>query len=231
MSRGETAAPLIGVTGPARGGRTAWLFTRQALRLAGARVCRLSPAAPTPSQPLAGLVIGGGDDIDPARYGEVPRVAIQLDRERDALEWQMLARATEAGLPVLGICRGAQLISVFYGGTLHQDLTELIAGWVLRRTVLPRKRIVIESGSRLRAIMATLETRANSLHHQAIKQLPGGFRVAAHDTDGVIQALEGINGRFCLGVQWHPEYLLQRRSQRRIFQALVAAARRGGHWP
>lgn len=226
-----STTPLIGVTGPVHGGRTAWLFTRQALRLAGAQSWRITAHSPLPSQALDGLVIGGGDDIDPARYGEAPRLAITLDPERDELEWRMLSRAVAAGLPVLGICRGAQLINVFHGGSLHQDLVELIAGRVLRRTLLPRKRIVIEPDSRLAAIMRTTETLANSLHHQAVKQLASGFRIAAYDSDGVIQAFEGSAGSFCLGVQWHPEYLPQRRAQRRIFRALVAAARAGGAWP
>ncbi len=226
----RSKVPLIGVTGPVHGGRTAWLFTRQALRLAGAHSQRITASSRALSRPLDGLVIGGGDDIDPARYGEAPRLAIKLDPERDELEWRMLGQAVAAGLPVLGICRGSQLINVFHGGTLHQDLTELIAGRVLRRTLLPRKRIVIEPASRLAAIMGTTETLANSLHHQAVKQLAPGFRISAYDSDGVIQAFEGKAGLFCLGVQWHPEYLPQRRAQRRIFRALVAAARAGGAW-
>lgn len=217
--------PLIAVTGPRRQGRTAWLFTRYALRQAGARTCRLVPGTPLPTQPLHGLVIGGGDDIDPARYGEAPRVSIRLDQDRDELEWRMLEHAHAGALPVLGICRGAQLMNVFHGGNLHQDLTELLAGRLLHRTVLPRKRIRLEPGSRLQTIMGTSETHANSLHHQAIARLAAGFRVAARDSDDIIQAIERETPGFCIGVQWHPEYLPQRHAHRRIFRALVNAAR------
>ena len=219
------AKPLIGVTGPARGGRTAWLFTRYALRQAGGRAVRIHPANAKTDYDLAGLVIGGGDDIDPHRYGEAPKLHAKLDRQRDALEWRMLEYAEQRSLPVLGICRGAQMMNIFHGGTLHQDLSAVFEHLILRRTVLPRKRIRIEPDSDLRSIMDTHETLANSLHKQAVNQLATRFRVAACDDDGIVQAIESTADRFELGVQWHPEYLPQRRAHRRIFKALVTATK------
>lgn len=219
------AKPLIGVTGPVGRGRTAWLFTRFALRRTGARAIRISPADrhPPPAE-LAGLIIGGGDDIDPHRYGEAPRLEVKLDRKRDALEWRMLEYAQTRALPVLGICRGAQMLNVFHGGSLHQDISAVFENLILRRTVLPRKRIHLKPGSRLQHIMGGHETLVNSLHNQAVNRLAEGFAVAARDSDGIIQAIESTGSRFELGVQWHPEYLPQRRAHRRIFQALVEAA-------
>ena len=220
----EHKRPLIGVTGPRQHGRHAWLFTRFALRRAGARAVRIMPSSDPLKTPLDGLVIGGGDDIDPHRYGAVAKLAIKIDRERDDLEWRMLEYAEQHTLPVLGICRGAQLLNVFYGGTLHQDIRDIVQNLILRRTVLPRKSIYIRSGTHLQNIMATLKTRVNSLHHQAVDRLADGFRVAAHDGDNIVQAIEHIDRQFLVGVQWHPEYLPQLRNQRRLFQALVTAA-------
>jgi putative glutamine amidotransferase len=218
--------PLIGVTGPAgRRGRIPWLFTRYALHRAGARAWRITTSNQQPIPELAGLIIGGGDDIDPQRYGESAELSVRLDRARDQLEWQMLDYAGCRNLPVLGICRGAQLLNIFYGGNLHKDLKAVFQQLVLRRTVLPRKQIQIEPDSRLMTIMGSTETRANSLHHQAVNRLADGFRIAAHDVDNIVQAIEGCSERFLLGVQWHPEYLPQQRAHRRIFVALAAAAR------
>lgn len=217
--------PLIAVTGPVQRGWTAWLFSRYALRLAGARTIRVTPDSPEPKVPLDGLLIGGGDDIDPERYGQTPRLAVRINRERDELEWRMLERAAREQLPVLGICRGAQLLNVFHGGDLHQDLYDVFENLVLHRTVLPRKRILVEPDTRLAGIMGRVEVRINSLHHQAVDRLAAGFRVAARDSDGIIQAIEATGEHFMLGVQWHPEYLPQSRAHQRIFAALSWAAR------
>lgn len=216
--------PLIGVTGPVKRGWTAWIFASYALRLAGARTCRLTPASSSPPEPLDGLVIGGGDDIDPERYDQVARLSIRLDRERDALEWEMLEQAAQGDIPVLGICRGAQLLNIFYGGSLHHDLMDVFENLVLRRTVLPRKRIDIDSTTRLAEIMGVTEVRVNSLHHQAVDRLATDFQIAAKDDDGIIQAIENTQRRFMIGVQWHPEYLPQSRPHQRIFSELVQAA-------
>lgn len=215
--------PLIGVTGPVKRGWTAWIFAHYALRLAGARTCRLTPADHRCPEPLDGLVIGGGDDIDPERYGQVAKLSVRLDRERDALEWEMLEQAAHHDLPVLGICRGAQLLNIFHGGTLHHDLMDVFENLVLRRTVLPRKQIYIDSAAQLARIMGVTEVRANSLHHQAVDRMAPGFHIAAKDDDGIIQAIECTERRFMIGVQWHPEYLPQSRPHQRIFSELVQA--------
>lgn len=138
----------------------------------------------------------------------------------------MLEQAVRDDLPVLGICRGAQLLNVFHGGTLHQHLMEVIENLVLRRTVLPRKTITIDPQSQLAKIMGGVaELRVNSLHHQGVDRLAAGFCVAARDDVGIVQAIEHMKNRFMLGVQWHPEYLPQSRTQQMLFSALVRAAK------
>ena len=137
----------------------------------------------------------------------------------------MLELANERHLPVLGICRGAQLLNVSRGGNLHDDITDMLARGKPMRTPLPRKKIIIEAGSQLAAIMGDESCRVNSLHHQAIDRLGDSMRVVARDSDNIVQAVEVVDERFQIGVQWHPEYLPQRRRHRQLFRALIAAAR------
>jgi len=205
----------------------AWWFTRRALRLSGASATLLTPAKDLRAlDRLDGVVLGGGSDIDPARYREEPAVETRYDSARDEFELRALEHAVGAGIPVLGICRGAQLLNVFLGGTLHQSLQEAVPGFRPRRMIFARKGIVIDEGTRLHDIMQTTNLRVNSLHKQGVSRLGDGLRVAARDDLGVVQAIEGDGGshRFLVGVQWHPEYLLGSRSQRRLFRSLVRAA-------
>ena len=219
-------APLIGVTGPDGGPRPAWHFTRLALCLAGARAVRLRASRADLPEPLDGLVIGGGDDIDPAMYagddtGRAPR-----DPKRDAFEKRMIEQAVEQGLPMLGICRGAQLINVVMGGDLHGDVRPMRRRTSNRRHLTARKVVKVRRGSRLGAITRRRAMRVNSLHEQAVRRLGRGLRVVSRDRDRIVQAIEGTGRQFVLGVQWHPEYLPCLRAQRRLFAGLVRAARK-----
>jgi putative glutamine amidotransferase len=219
-------APVIGVTGPARGGHSGWSLTWFALRRAGARPLRLRP--PFRSQQLeslAGVVIGGGANIDPARYAQASSIEYVYDMERDEFEWQVLIHAAERKLPVLGICRGAQLLNVFHGGSLWQSLIDDMPGLRLRRSVLARKLVRVEPKTLLSNVLRTAEIKVNSLHRQGIKDLGEGLRVSALDADGIVQAVEATTLEpFVLGVQWHPEYLPQP-PHPRLFQTLVHAAK------
>jgi putative glutamine amidotransferase len=147
------------------------------------------------------------------------------DRDRDALERDLLKKALERALPVLGICRGAQMINVVLGGDLHRELHEFYVETPQLRTVLPRKTVEIVAGSRLAKLLGPNPCAVNALHHQAVRKLGQGVTVAACERSGIVQAIEAADYPFVIGVQWHPEYLPQHPRQRRIFEALIDAAR------
>jgi putative glutamine amidotransferase len=147
------------------------------------------------------------------------------DRARDALESSLLREALRRDAPVLGICRGAQMINVALGGDLHPDLAEFYVEAPQLRTVLPKKTVRIEPGSHLARAVGGTDCAVNALHHQAVRKLGDGLTVVAREANGVVQAIEHGTHTFVVGVQWHPEYLPQHPRQRRLFEALVAAAR------
>lgn len=147
-----------------------------------------------------------------------------LDHARDELELALLAQADEDGAPVLGICRGAQLMNVFRGGTLHRDLSSFYAEAPNPWTVFPRKWITIDPASRLARALGVTRCRVNSLHRQAVDDLGGPLAAVAREDNGVVQAVEGEGASFFVGVQWHPEYLPQRPEQRCLFRAFVDEA-------
>lgn len=224
--------PTIGVTSSRGRAVVMWGFYWLALTLAGVRPIRLlaPPAGEAAHLPeLDGLVVGGGDDIGAGLYDGEPGLDVRIDPARDALELALLEQAEKRRLPVLGVCRGAQMMNVFRGGTLHQDLSE--AG---HRAVppmwspLPRKRVSADPDSRLAAITGRAAMTVNSLHHQAIKTPGDNLTVSAHDSFGVVQAIEDRSRPFHVGVQWHPEFLIFQKAQRRLFAAFVRAVRQTG---
>lgn len=220
--------PLIGVTGSRRGGRRTWLLHRFAIWRAGGRAVRLTPrrlpALDDIARKLDGLIVGGGDDIAPTIYGGRVHPGIRLDPERDALEMQLLDLFAPTGRPVLGVCRGAQMINAHLGGTLLPDIYEANADLPRLRTPLPVKHVHFEPDSRLRAILGREICKVNSLHHQAVDRLGGGLRTVGRDRWGFVQAIEGVGERFLIGVQWHPEFLVFTPAQQRLYRGLVGAA-------
>lgn len=251
------ARPLVGVTGPNRGGRAAWLFTRLALWRAGARAVRITPARTFHPEQLRALVIGGGADVTEPLIGpdlslppppervRWPRRVIDLllapfvllfrylfavhrhgiDRARDALEVSLLEHAKRNDLPVLGICRGAQLMNLVEGGTLERDIDDLYDERPELYTVLPRREVELTTGSLLHTIVGRHRLLVNSMHFHAVKEPGPGYIVVAREPRGVPQAIEHKTRSFWLGVQWHPEYLPQQKPHQELFRALVAAAR------
>lgn len=223
--RGD-ARPLVGVTGSDRGGRFMWTCNRLALWRAGARAVRITPAHPVEIDGLDAVVIGGGDDIEPSVYGMEVTPAVRIDPERDRMELRVLDRARARGTPVLGICRGSQMINVHEGGSLHRDIYEAYEGAPRLRTVLPKKRVAVAPESRLRSLLCGREVcMVNALHHQSVDRLGRGIEVAARDEAGIVQAIEARGRDFLLGVQWHPEFLVADPCQQNLFRALVARAR------
>jgi putative glutamine amidotransferase len=216
--------PRVGVTGNARRWSPSWWSTRLALRLAGAQAERISVRHAASGRPLSALIIGGGDDIGPEHYGGDIQAKVRSDPERDKLEMDWIERALAQGIPLLGICRGAQLINVVLGGTLHQDIRPMRVHTYNRPGLLPTKQVRVDAESRLAGVCGKVRLRVNSLHHQAVRQPGEGLRVVAWDLDNIVQAVEAADGRPVFGVQWHPEYLCYLPAQLALFRWLIRSA-------
>ena len=174
---------------------------------------------------LSALVIGGGDDIAPEHYDGDINAQVKTDPERDALEIRWIRAALDDAIPMLGICRGAQLINVVLGGTLHQDIRTLRRQTYNRPGLMPTKQVWLEADSRLAMICGKTKLRVNSLHHQAVDQVGKKLRVVGWDLDRFTQAVEHTGDRRIIGVQWHPEYIFYLPAQFAIFRWLLADAR------
>jgi putative glutamine amidotransferase len=186
---------------------------------------------------LDGLCLAGGVDVDPAYYGEQRHPQLgQVDAARDATELALARWALAADLPILGICRGIQLLNVAAGGSLYQDIPAQLpaAGrhdFRLAESAWerPTHQVAVEGGSRLARVLDATEAQTNSFHHQALKRVAAGFAAVAWAPDGVIEGIEAPAQRFALGVQWHPEGMFNSDPRaRRIFEAFTAAAQPAG---
>lgn len=172
---------------------------------------------------LDGLIITGGKDVDPAAYGAQPHPATDSPApDRDGWEFALLAAALQRRMPVLGICRGAQVLNVALGGSLHQHLPDVVGHSRHRMAdaVFTTSTMIITEGSRLHALVGPT-LAAQCYHHQAIDRLGAGLMVSAVDGEGVIEAVELAGPEFVVAVQWHPEQTLD---ELRIFHGLVEAA-------
>ena len=217
--------PVIGVTVSRRSGWRIFPLMKLSLWIAGARAVRWQAGSDKVDlEAVDGVVIGGGDDIAPTLYGGEIVVGVRLDPERDALESEVLEGAFKRRLPILGICRGSQMLNVVLGGNLHQDAYS-VYDLKRYRTILPRKCVNVTPDSLLCRTARLRQFHVNALHSQAVDRLGVQLRVAARDSGGMIQAIERIVDPFAMGVQWHPEHLFYRRAHRRIFFALAQAAR------
>lgn len=160
---------------------------------------------------LDGLLFSGGLDIQPCNYGEDPHPSIDAgDPQLDQLELALAHWALEEDIPMLGVCRGMQLLNVAMGGTLYQDLGDQYPGSMQHCNVdLPRTHLIhhvyVETGSRMEEVLGTHEFLVNSLHHQAIKKLGSGVHISGRADDGVPELLEAPNYRFVMAAQCHPE--------------------------
>ena len=179
---------------------------------------------------LAGLLMTGGDDLDPARYGRGRRHPgeVPLNPLRESFDLALLEEALRLGLPLLAICLGMQEMAVLRGGGLHQSVSAEVPDALPHKAAegaeLPRHPVILAEGSSLRAILGR-ETEVNSTHRQAVSRPGAGQSVAARAPDGVIEALEAQGPGFAIGVQWHPELMTGDPGQLALFEALVERAR------
>lgn len=213
--------PRVGVTGNGRRWAPSWWFTWVTLRLAGAAPERISIRHAPSGRPLDALIIGGGNDIGPEHYGGDLDAKVKADPERDRLEIEWIRKALMNNIPLLGICRGAQLINVVLGGTLHQDIRPLRKRTHNRPGLLPTKQVRLDSSSLVAQVCGKELLRVNSLHHQAIKDPGKELKVVGRDLDEITQAVECTASRRIIGVQWHPEYLFYLPSQFALFRWLI----------
>lgn len=180
---------------------------------------------------LDAIVLPGSPvDVDPSRYGSSRHpAAAQADPAREATDSALLAHSLEEGKPVLAICYGIQILNVFLGGSLIQDIPGEMHTRIQHAAAKgenePFHEVAIESGSRLADIASDERIQVNSSHHQAIRQLGHGLRVTARSSDGIIEAVEQVGSNRVIGVQWHPERMVEDRIARALFDDLVATAR------
>ncbi len=178
------------------------------------------------------LVLTGGADVDPALFGANPsRLLGSVDERRDAFEIALYRAFRAAGKPVLGVCRGHQVINVAEGGTLHQHLPDVDGSWQHSQRDMhgrPLHPVRLEAGSRLAEAFGSTEIRTNTYHHQAIDVPGAALKVVARTDDGIVEAVEEKSGSFVLGVQWHPEMsYVAFPEQRAPFDLLMAAVEQG----
>jgi putative glutamine amidotransferase len=240
-------APLIAIPtyhlGPGRVGNWQGAYALPepyvaALGAAGARTALLPPSQPAGPEellaPFDGLLLAGGGDIEPARYGAADHPAqYGTDPDRDELELELARAAVRLGTPTLGICRGVQLLNVAFGGTLVQHLPD--AGGQAERRVEHRDEakqamhgLRVEPGSRLAEALGQVEAEGLSHHHQGLDRLGKGFRPVAWAPDGLVEGIEREEG-WTVGVLWHPESTAAADPvQHRLLSAFVDVASRRG---
>lgn len=228
--------PVIGLTSylePAKWGAwdqpaalIPWNYVNK-LQAAGATVVLLPPDADNHDaiSRLDGLVMAGGADIEPARYGAAHQEGTDKPRvERDASELGLYRAAREAKLPVFGICRGLQIMAIAHGGSLHQHLPDVVGNTLHRDApgTFNNHGATFTPGSLIAALVGATEVTVNSSHHQAVDS-PGDLTVTGYAEDGTIEVCEDPSAEFVLGVQWHPEFSNDEQVSENLFRAFVKA--------
>jgi putative glutamine amidotransferase len=216
---------------------------RQAILHAGGEPRVLDSSKPIDEalEGVAGLLLTGGDDVAPSRYGELAHAAtVEAEPGRDQFEIGLVRAARERNLPIFAICRGIQVLNVACGGTLVQDIPSQVPGAVAHALPVPPNQpyslaheIWIEKDSLLSRLMRERLNEAdtcevNSRHHQAVSKVAPGFNVSATAPDGVVEAIEDPAARFCLGVQWHPENFWRTGEFRPLFEGFLQSANSSG---
>jgi putative glutamine amidotransferase len=226
--------PVIGLTSylePAKWGAwdlpaalIPWNYVTK-LQAAGASVVLLPPDANNHEaiSRLDGLVMAGGADIEPARYGAAHQEGTDKPRvERDASELGLYRAAREANIPVFGICRGLQIMAVAHGGSLHQHLPDVVGNTLHRDApgTFNDHGATFTPGSLIADLVGATEVTVNSSHHQAVDS-PGDLTITGYAEDGTIEVCEDQSAEFVLGVQWHPEFSDDEQVSENLFRAFV----------
>jgi len=206
-----------------------------AVRQAGGtpRVLDLAETASDALKGVDGVLLTGGDDVDPSLYGETPHPTVEAaETGRDAFELALVRHALDANLPIFAICRGLQVLNVALGGTLIQDIpsepSPHLPHDAADSPALLAHTVELAPGSYVARLLGPDRTRAvNSRHHQAIRVLGRGLVATAIAPDGVVEAVEVPGARFCVGVQWHPENFHRTGEFSGLFDGFVAACRGG----
>lgn len=186
---------------------------------------------------IGGLLLTGGGDVEPGRYGEQPHPSlVDVEPLRDEFEIALVREARSKNLPIFAICRGLQVLNVAFGGTLVQDIPTQIPGALEHRLAVPpheafalAHEVWIDKDTKLARLMSERlggadTCEVNSRHHQAVKQVAPNFNVSATAPDGVIEAIEDPSAPFCLAVQWHPENFWRTGEFRPLFETFVETA-------
>lgn len=185
------------------------------------------------AQMISGLYAIGGDDVNPIMFGEEPHLNLgPVLVERDQFEFDLIKRVIELNKPFFGVCRGAQILNVAFGGTMYQDIYSQIDRELIQHTQKAPKShgshsVNIAEDSLLHRLSGEETLMVNSWHHQANRQLPSSFNIAARANDGVIEALESSEHSFVLGVQWHPEIMATNNDQAslKIYEGFIEACK------
>lgn len=179
---------------------------------------------------IDGLILTGGGDISPLLLGEEPQRGIgECLPDRDYSEILLTQKALAVDLPLLGICKGIQVLAVAAGGKIYQDIISQCPQSLEHKQKAPRDfpwHQVDLKESKLKVLLEEEWIAVNSVHHQAVSEAPQGFIISALAPDGIIEAIEKVGARFCLGVQWHPEVMGQDKNSQRIFSQLINAGLR-----
>ena len=182
---------------------------------------------------LDGLLMSGGYDVHPQYFGEeILRSNVKITPDRDRFELALVRKARDKGIPILGICRGHQLINVAFGGTLYQDISlrkEFTLEHKIKQSSRFKKRhqVIIKEGSKLFSILRKKEIEVNTSHHQLIKKIAPGFAASAlSKEDGVIEALESPEDNYLLSVQWHPEVSYNEKNSKLLFASLIESSKK-----
>lgn len=214
--------PLVGVCLPDNGNFFAYIFIRLSLYMQKAKWVHLRPSQNNINfDKLDALLLSGGNDINPELYGgDKDAYNTSLDKKRDFFELEMIDKAYKKRIPILGICRGAQLINIYFKGSLYPTILDIDEYIIHKNSIFPIKNVVVKTFSKLFSIVKKENITANSIHNQAIKDVGKGLKTSATH-DQIIEAIEKKDYPFLLGIQWHPEYLIYLKEHRNIFKSFV----------